>query len=54
MKELDPEGMKDHEIAVLVNGLGGTSREELGVLYKDIRQCMEAKDVKIHLSLIHI
>ncbi len=52
MKELDPEGMKDHEIAVLINGLGGTSREELGVLYKDIRQCMEAKDVKIHRAML--
>lgn len=51
-KELTPEEMKDREIAVLINGLGGTSREELGVLYRDISQCMEAKDVKIYKAIM--
>lgn len=40
------------EIAVLINGLGGTSREELAILYKDVKACMEAEGMKIHKAIL--
>lgn len=52
IKEITPEVIKERETAVLINGLGGTSREELGVLYRDIKKCMEAKDIKIYKAML--
>ena len=35
------------EIAVLVNGLGATSREELYIFYNDVKQILDAKNIKV-------
>ncbi len=34
------------EVAVLVNGLGATSREELYILYNDVKKQLDGKGIK--------
>lgn len=36
------------QVAVLVNGLGATSREELYVFYNDVHAILQSKGVKVH------
>lgn len=38
---------KGTELAVLINGLGATSREELGILYGDLKECFERQELKV-------
>jgi dihydroxyacetone kinase len=40
------------EAAVLVNGLGATPKEELHILYKDIRQGLRSRGIKPALALV--
>ena len=35
------------EVALLVNGLGATSREELYILYNDVKKIMDEKGIKV-------
>ena len=38
------------EVALLINGLGGTSREELYILNNSVRKQLEAKGIKVYRS----
>ena len=40
------------EVAVLVNGLGGTSKEELYILFKDVKNILDLQKIKIHKTII--
>ena len=40
--------MENDQVAVLVNGLGATSREELYILYNDVSAILAEKGVKVH------
>jgi dihydroxyacetone kinase len=40
------------EVAVLVNGLGGTSREELYILYRDAKAVFDEKKIRIHKAIV--
>ena len=40
------------DIAVLVNSLGGTSKEELYILYKDSKQILDKKNIHIYRAFI--
>lgn len=40
------------EVAVLVNGLGGTSREELYILYRDAKAVLDEKKIRIHKAIV--
>ena len=41
-----------NRVAVMVNGLGATSQEELFILYRDIRECLAAGGIEIHVRYI--
>lgn len=40
------------EVAVLVNSLGGTSKEELYILFKDVKNILDEKKINIHRTII--
>ncbi|UUD35288.1 dihydroxyacetone kinase subunit DhaK [Mycoplasmopsis caviae] len=49
LKEVNLNG---EEVAVLVNGLGGTTLMELNIINRDVNMQLEAKGVKIHKSYV--
>lgn len=42
----------DSEVAVLVNGLGGTPLMELYILNKEVKELLESKGIKIYKTLV--
>lgn len=48
----DADIREDDEVAVLVNGLGATSREELYIFFHDVNEILKAKGVKVHCANI--
>lgn len=48
----DQNLVEGDEISVLVNSLGGTSKEELGLFYYDISNEFEAKGIKIYKPVL--
>ena len=42
----------NEEVAVLINSLGGTSREELYILFKDTKNILDEKKINIHRAYI--
>lgn len=40
------------DVAVLVNSLGGTSKEELFILFRDVKAILDEKKINIHKTLI--
>ena len=36
------------EVSVLINSLGGTSKEELYILYKDVKHILDEKKIRVH------
>lgn len=40
------------EVAILLNSLGGTSKEELCLLYKDVKKILDEKDIKVYKVII--
>ena len=61
-KEIAEESMKTllddmpvaegEEVAVLINGLGATSLEELYILSNDVRGILEAKGIKTYKTIV--
>lgn len=47
------QGLKGgEEIAVLVNGLGGTSKEELFILFRDVKAILDEKKIRVHKTIV--
>lgn len=42
----------DSEVAVLVNGLGGTPLMELYILNKEVKELLDSKGIKIYKTLV--
>ncbi len=40
------------EVAVLVNGLGGTSKEELFILFRDVKAILNEKNIRVYKTLV--
>ena len=40
------------EVAVLINSLGGTSKEELFILFKDVKTILDEKNIRIYKTVI--
>lgn len=40
------------EVAVLVNGLGATSREELYILYNDVKNILDKRNILVHRAFV--
>lgn len=48
----DIEVKEDEEVAVLVNGLGGTPIMELYIVNRDLHEILEEKNIKIYKTLV--
>ena len=47
------QGLKGgEEVAVLINGLGATSREELFILFKDVKTILDEKNIRIYKTIV--
>ena len=44
--------INDDKVAVLINGLGATPKEEMYIIYRSIHTILENKNIKIHRSYI--
>ena len=51
-KILEDYDYSNSEVAVLVNGLGGTPLMELYILNKEVKALLESKGIKIHKTLV--
>ena len=51
-KILDDYDYTGSEVALMVNGLGGTALMELYILNKDIHELLEAKNIKVYKTLV--
>ncbi|SHD77708.1 dihydroxyacetone kinase subunit DhaK [Schnuerera ultunensis] len=43
---------KDDEVAVMVNGLGGTPLMELYIVNNEVHKLLKDKDIKIHKTIV--